>query len=629
MYRFGPAIVLTLLLALVPPVSASPAVPDAGELAAFLDPFVARQLAEREIPGAVVVLVQDGQILHKQGYGYANLERREPIDPDLTLMNIGSITKLFTATAVMQQVEQGHLDLHADVNRYLTAFRVPSTFADPITLDHLLTHTAGFDERIIGWAAPSPDQVEPLAENLAQHLPPRIRPPGRLSQYSNHGISLAGHIVERVSDLTYPDYVAAHIWAPLGMTRTTYQPTPDLLPHMATGYISTTGANQPGQRVYFNVRPAGGIWTTGSDMAAFMLAHLQGGEYQGRRILAASTAAEMHRQQFTAHPALSTQAYGFFEHRAGDRRGLHHGGEDPEGFTSHLYLLPDQGLGIFVSFNKVGGQTATAELIEAILDRYVPVEGLSREPKGEPVDRFAGSYTWIRQDRHTFVRPLLSVMTYRLQLWANADGSLTSTTGLFAFIPETRWIQVEPLLFQKAGGTDLLAFDQDENGRITHLHLGWPQPVTMQRLAWYETSAFHLGLLLFCAASFLSTVGWPIARLYRRLRGRTESVSPTLGYARLCAGMVSGLALLFLVGMPAAMATTFLQTYTVSTAIKAVLWMPITAAALTVPLVILVLALWRNREGSAAVRVHHTVLAAAALLFPPFLYYWRWLGFHF
>lgn len=630
MHRLIAAILLVLLLAPAAPAAASPAVPTTADLAGLLDPIFARQLPEYDIPGAVVVVVKDGEILYKKGYGFANLEQRTPFDPDRTLFTIGSVTKLFTATAVMQQVEQGNIDLHADVNRYLTAFQVPSTYPEPITAAHLLTHTAGFDDQTIGWVAASADEVEPLAENLAKYLPPRVRPPGQMNQYNNQGMALAGHLVQRVTDTSFPDYVKAHIWEPLGMTHTTYRPAPEVTGQIAIGYGMAAG--QPGKRVYFNVQPAGGIWTTAADMAPFMMAHLQHGAYQGRRILAASTVAEMHKQQFTAHPAVSGMAYGFLEHRVGARRGLQHGGEDPEGFSSQLYLLPDEGVGLFVSYNRLGAQVATAELVEAFLDRYYPVTGLGGGPAdgaAGSVERFAGSYKWIRQDRHSFMKPLIWATIYGLDVQADGEGLITKPTGMFPYMRETRWTQVEPLVFREAGGTATLAFAEDESGRITSLFLGWPQPLAMNRLAWYEAPAFHLGLLLFGVIAYLPVVGWPVANLYRRLRGRVP-MSPLLRRTRLVGGFVGGLSLLFLLGMPVAVLTTFVDKYyMVSPAIKAMLSLPILNALLTIPLVILVVLLWRRREGSMFVRVQHTALALATVLWIPFLYYWRLLGFHF
>lgn len=627
------AMLLTLLLTLAVPAAASTPQPTAADLAAFIDPVIEQQLSANQSPGAVIVVVKDGQVLYKKGYGYADLEAQSSFDPDRTLFTIGSVTKLFTATAVMQQVEQGQLDLHADVNEYLSAFQVPATFAEPITLHHLLTHTAGFDDQMLGWIAPSIEAVEPLRENLAKYLPPRVRPPGLMSQYNNHGISLAGHLVEEVSGLSFPEYLAEHVWKPLGMTHTTYRPSTSVAPEIGKGYMALTGQLQPGQRTYFNVQPAGGIWTTAADMAPFMIAHLQGGTYQAGQILKPATAALMQQQQFTAHPAISGHGYGFFEHVVGIRRGLQHGGEDAEGFTSQLYLLPAEGAGLFVSFNKLGTQTATAAVIQSFLERYYPVPSAGETPvvgAADSTQRLAGTYTWIRQDRHSLVRPLSFATTYRMQVQSEADGVIrTTTSGLAPFMEETRWIQVEPLLFKEAGGSATLAFGQDEQGRITHLYLGWPQPITMQRNAWYESPGLHLGFLLFGLLLFFPVIGWGIAGLFRRLRRSPVQVSPLLRRARLIGGLLGGLMLLFLLGMPIAFLPTFLASSTISAAVKVLLWLPIITTLLTVPFLALLLPLWRQRVGSLFVRLQLSLMSIGALLFIPFLYYWRWLGFHF
>jgi CubicO group peptidase (beta-lactamase class C family) len=123
---------------------------DPAELEVFLDDLLARQLADNHIPGASVAVVKDGQLFFAKGYGYANLEQRTPLVAEQTLVRVGSIAKLFTWTAVLQLVEQGKLDLNADVNTYLADVTIPATYPAPITLAHLMTHTVGFEEQLLG-----------------------------------------------------------------------------------------------------------------------------------------------------------------------------------------------------------------------------------------------------------------------------------------------------------------------------------------------------------------------------------------------------------------------------------------------------------------------------------------------
>src|SRR5881409_3574079 len=191
----------------------------------FLDALIPSQLRNRNIAGAVVSVVKDGQVLFQKGYGYADVEAERPVLPDQTLFRPGSISKLFTATAVMQLVEQGKLDLDRDVNDYLD-FKIPEAYGKPITLKNLLTHTPGFEEQIKDLFTDRPEPP-PLEQYMKTHIPGRIFSPGTIPAYSNYGATLAGYIVERVSGQPFDNYIENHIFNPLGMKHSTFrQPLP-------------------------------------------------------------------------------------------------------------------------------------------------------------------------------------------------------------------------------------------------------------------------------------------------------------------------------------------------------------------------------------------------------------------
>src|SRR5262245_56680840 len=166
----------------------------AADVATFFDTLIPLHLRRDDIPGAVVAIVKDGQTLFAKGYGYADVAAKRPVSVDATLFRIASISKLFAWTAVMQLVEQGKLDLDRDVNEYLD-FRIPATYPQPITLRHLMTHTAGFQEVMLYNGLP-PSQLPPLKEFLIARMPLRIFPPGETPAYSNYGCTLAGYIVQ-------------------------------------------------------------------------------------------------------------------------------------------------------------------------------------------------------------------------------------------------------------------------------------------------------------------------------------------------------------------------------------------------------------------------------------------------
>jgi CubicO group peptidase (beta-lactamase class C family) len=591
-------------------------------------------MAQHDIPGGVLVVVGDGRLVRAEGYGHTDLEELTPVDAASTRFDIGSVSKLLTATAVMQQVEQGALDLHTDVNTYLTAVRVPDAFDAPVTAAHLLTHTGGFAEHyMLGSTAPGPGEVDPLAESLPRFQPSRVRPPGVVHQYDNFGMALAGHLVENVTGQSFEEYVTARILEPLAMTRSTYgRAVPDahdVTPHEAVPGLGVTGAVP---HEYVNMLPTGGLWTTGEDIAAFMLAHLHGGEYEGARILDADTVAAMRRTQFAPHPDVAGIGYGFFEHRAGGRRGVQHGGSWV-GASAHLYLLPDADLGLFVAFNHGAGVELTHTLIYDALDRFFPV---ARQPAVAPpipeadAGAVAGQYRWNRHDRVTFMRLISTLTVARLRVTANDDGTLATTMAPVRLLPDATWEPAGPGVFVEQGGTTTLAFDADDSGAVTGLHVAGAQLFSMDRLAWYETTGLVLGLLLAClAAALIAAVGWPAGALYRRVRRRSQGRPVDVRRARRLAGLAGGLLIAFFLGLVAHFALDMGGLLAVGGAVRALLVLPLASAALTVALAFVVVRLWRTGEASTTGRAYLTGLTLALLAFIPFLYHLRLLGFHY
>ena len=235
------------------------------EMEAFVDGFMDAQMKSGPIAGAAVVVVKDGQVFFQKGYGYEDTEKRTPVDPAQTLFRPGSVSKLFTWTAIMQLVEQGKIDLDADVNTYLKDFKVDATFPEPVKVRNIMTHTGGFEDGGVGYLfAGTAEDLLPLGEWLAAHQPARVRPPttdfsdGTNASYSNWATALGGHIVEVVSGQSFDDYIEQHIFQPLGMERSTFrEPLPEpLAPRMSGGYTLRSGRVQVARlRVHPRRRP--------------------------------------------------------------------------------------------------------------------------------------------------------------------------------------------------------------------------------------------------------------------------------------------------------------------------------------------------------------------------------------
>ncbi|MDF2902058.1 MAG: beta-lactamase, partial [Phenylobacterium sp.] len=199
----------------IAPVTATPQL-TRPDLEAWLDGFVPYALERADAAGAVVAVVKDGQPLLVKGYGYADVDAGRLMTGDLTVIRPGSVSKLFTWTAVMQLVEQGKIDLDRDVNAYLD-FKLPARPDGPITMRRLMTHTPGFEETVGGLLFYDPQSLEPLGVTLKRWTPQRIFPAGSTPAYSNYGAALAGYIVQRVSGQPYEAYVERNILKPLGM----------------------------------------------------------------------------------------------------------------------------------------------------------------------------------------------------------------------------------------------------------------------------------------------------------------------------------------------------------------------------------------------------------------------------
>jgi len=452
--------------------------------------------------------------------------------------------------------------------------------------------------------------------------PARVRSPGEFTAYSNHGTALAGYIVEEVSGMPFDDYIEENIYKPLDMQHSTFrQPIPpELAPNMAEGYTYENGAYKAEEFEYLNgLMPAGSMSATSTDMANFMIAHLEDGRYGGVRILQEATAQEMHRWHFTHDPRINGMCYGFYEGHLNDQKIIEHGG-DTIYFHSLLVLLPEENVGLFVSFNSIDTEPenplggARVELLQAFLDRYYPIpDSSSLHP---PVDfqqragQLTGSYG-ITRTVYTTYEKLMGIMM-KFDVSATEDGLI--------FLSK-QWVEVEPMVFHEVGGQQTLVFREDSQGCITHMFVsGWPV-MAFVKLAWYEASMFHYILLSVSMVLFLSVLAWPIGALRNRLKGKKKTGILRSRQARWVAGGMSALYVLFLIGMVIVLSNTTSPMYGVPPLLPFVLVLPLLAAVLTIAALGFTVLAWKNRYWGVVGRVHYTLVTLAALAFIWFLDY--------
>ena len=349
---------------------------DPVALEAFIDGVVKPLMKNNNSPSGTVAVAHNGQLIFAKGYGFQDIAGQVPVDPSLTLFRPGSTSKLFTWTAVMQQVEQGKLDLDTDVNTYLTTFKIKDTFDQPITLRNILTHTTGFEDGALGYLiVDDPAKTIPLGDAMKKSQPLRVNPPGAQTAYSNYATALAGLIVSNVSGLAFNDYIQQKILDPLGMTQSSFvEPLPErLADSMADSYKFENGGmvEQPFE-IITGFGPAGALSSSATDMIRFGQAILNGGELDGVRILQAETVNEMLTRNFSHDDRLMGMALGFYEVDENGSRLVGHGG-DTRWFHSYLGIVKEHELTLFVSFGGPGGSAVRSSFTPAFYDEFFPV----------------------------------------------------------------------------------------------------------------------------------------------------------------------------------------------------------------------------------------------------------------
>lgn len=540
-YNHKIILLVLLVLCLATPTALGVELENPGELEAFFDGIFAVQLGKHFAPGATVAVVQGQKVLFSKGYGYANLEQRIPMDPSI-LHRPGSNSKIFVWTAVFQLVEEGLLDLYVDINTYLD-FPIPATIAGrkeapPITLHHLLTHSSGFEDEVMELFVASAEQLQPLGQYVRAHLPARVFAPGSVMAYSNYGTSLAAYIVEQVSGQSFDSYVEDNILQPLGMTSSTFQqPLPDnLAPQMSIGYRFVDGKYMPAPFEYVQSYPAGGLTSSTLDMVKLIQAHLNLGSLSveqltdetdeevttEQRILQIDTAQLMQTQQFTVHPEVPGMTYGFIEADYNGYRVLSHGG-DTFLFTTGLYFLPEENVGLYFAYNAPVGEKGRRALFEGFMNRYFPPADIGQTAPSPIAEGTEGNYQGIfhtaRSNFSGIERILALLQTMELGVDQNRYVTLRSSGQT------THYGEIAPGLFQELHGTTRIAFTF-EDGKVTRIQ--YPGPFTYLRSHWSQ-APFFLGTLLACAVLFMfsTIIGW-IKQIFRINHQRKPFVLPKI-----------------------------------------------------------------------------------------------------
>lgn len=365
-----------IMIAFLAPAAYASGTPDAYEASANA---VSEKYIGKTVPGACVVISEHDNTVFAKGYGFADLENNTAIDPETTVFEWGSISKTFVWVSVMQLVEDRKIDLETDIRTYLPdSFLKNLRFAEPVTLLHLMNHTAGFEEELLDLRYYSASEEIPFKEVLSAHQPKQVYPPGTVSAYSNYGAALAALIVEEASGQSYKDYIKEHILLPLGMTHTSVGPfwmdVDGLLDHKAKGYSYTGKGFRREDEMHLRMYPAGAMNGTAADLLLFAewLAKAPGEET--RLFKSPETKERLFKETWCSYGANAGLSHGFWQYA--NHPGIlgHEGGT--YGFKTQFWVEPEAERAILILTNVMETDYCSA-IMEAVIEQD------ARPPKQE------------------------------------------------------------------------------------------------------------------------------------------------------------------------------------------------------------------------------------------------------
>jgi serine beta-lactamase-like protein LACTB len=371
---------------------------------AALEEFVQQEMKDKGLPALSVALVDDQAVVWAKGFGVADPHTHRPATA-ATVYRVGSVSKLFTDIAVMRLVEQGQLDLDAPVTKYLPDFRPRNPFGKDITLRQLMAHRSGLVRE-----PPAGHYFDPTPPSLADTVrglnrTELVYAPETRIKYSNAAITAVGYVLEHTQKEPFAKYLQRTLLEPLGMRRSSFEPTPELTKDLAKGLMWTYhGRTFEAPTFELGLAPAGSMYTTVTDLARFVSVLFADGRGLRGWILQPETLAEMYRPQFAKKDEKTGFGLGFLVTEFAGRKRIGHGGAI-YGFATDLSALPGDKLGVVVVIAKDCANAVATHIADVALEQMLAVrqgKPLPKVEKTSPLDpaearRRAGRY--VRGDR--------------------------------------------------------------------------------------------------------------------------------------------------------------------------------------------------------------------------------------
>lgn len=502
----------------------------------IMEKYIGEEIPGKEIPGASIGIVKDGEIILTKGYGVSDIEKKTPVDGGNTVFEVGSVTKLFTWSMLMKLAEEGKVKLDADIQEYLPEGTLNLTFDKKITILDLMSHTAGFEEKIEGMDLESVEQLKPLKETVTkENQPKQIYEPGTVTSYSNYGANLGGYIIEKVTGQNYTDYMNEFIHDQLQMDHSTFSMNYDdqlvIKDNLSLGYEPGASSIIEGKRFLGNDVPAGALLSTATDMSHFMLALLNDeNEAPFSLFNQSDTLEQLETHSYSMVPDTPGNAHGFWEKEVANKRIIEHGG-NTSSFTSQLSIAPEENLGYVLLTNVGGESTGIRKELDALLyGESLPNDDLT--PKKSVTDKkLVGRYRTARTAESTMAKMYSVVFDSDIIITENKKG------GVNVKLPgETEYIQyveVNSGIYQKVGNEQKTTFEQSglnlnhlyfelsDDGEVFRIGFGTIAdylPVTI-----LNTQRFNLIAFVLSFVSFLATMIYLLIKFIREKRKKKDT----------------------------------------------------------------------------------------------------------
>ncbi|MFC8058083.1 serine hydrolase [Bacillus cereus] len=426
------------------------------DVEAFTNKVIPEKMKKENAAGVALVVVKDNQILFQKGFGFSDKEKNTPIDPKKTVFRLASISKVFTASAVMQLVEQGKIDLNKDIVNYMGGLKYQNNMGEPVTMEHLLTHTTGFD-----YVDPRPEDIHyqendytMLKDYVEDNMPTVVRKPGDTYTYDNFASMLQGYIVQNLTNTPFYKYMAKNIFYPLEMHNSSFVMTNFIKEKLATGY-DANGNAIPFYQTRPTDMPQGSMFSTGSDVANFMIAQLNDGKFKNNHILQKETVEDMQKTKFALHPKYPNMTYGFefFSPQSHNGQYVFGKGGNIPGFSSLMWLIPEHKIGVFVVTNK-DSSALPVEVFDNFMNEYFPDKTKPEylKPNEEELKKFEGVYRDLR------LKNLMSHVNI-------SEGKLYVSDKVYG---KQELKQIDPLLFEDEKG-NYMAFKLHKDGTVKEM----------------------------------------------------------------------------------------------------------------------------------------------------------------